>query len=160
MRTTSVCLLSINRMELSTERSTKNRLRTKRVCKSSVSGLLVTTFISWYELPWFMSYVTVLVNGVHWITTTIIMFNYLFVPNCFTPTIFLHGELLGQSKESYGAVNTRGRKFSVKLTASRDGPVKSTETRQGWKHILLIFKNYLLKYSAENVITIRPSCYR
>ena len=29
---------------------------------------------------------------------------------------------------------TRRKNFLWKWTASRDGPVKSTETRQGWKH--------------------------
>ena len=34
---------------------------------------------------------------------------------------------------SYGLL-LQGKKLSVKLSTSRDGPVKSTKTRQGWKH--------------------------
>ena len=33
-----------------------------------------------------------------------------------------------------------GQKFSVKLTTSRNGPVKSTETRQGWKRKTVVKK--------------------
>ena len=37
---------------------------------------------------------------------------------------------------------SKGKTFLVKLTASRDGPVKSTQTKQGLKHkTILLQKN-------------------
>ena len=40
---------------------------------------------------------------------------------------------------------TRGKIFLVKLTTRRDGPVKGTERRQGWKHTTLLQENVVKK---------------